>query len=257
MSETRLRSARAGFVLVPIFFACHAIADAQPATGRMHGRVVDKAATAVPKAEIRWVTGNFSVITDSLGRYAFTTLPVGRATFTIRAPAYPATQFVVDLKAGEDLERTIVLDSSATGADVPTLATVSVNATSPVVNKRLIDFERRRTTGRGQYLTRAEIERTGAYNVQAAVRHLRGVVYECGGGGGCFVRMARAPMQCLPDYVVDERVNNSFGPSTPIRDIEAIEVYTGPSDVAGEFAGATAGCGVIVIWTRSGPPRRP
>ena len=255
MREARLRSARAGFVLVPMFLACEAIA--QPATGGMHGRVLDKAATAVPKAEIRWVAGNFSVITDSLGRFAFTILPVGRATFIIRAPAYPATKFVVDLRSGEDLERTIVLDSTSAGADVPTLPTVSVNASSPVVNKRLIDFERRRSTGSGQYLTRADIERSGAYNLQAAVRHLRGVVYECGGGGGCYVRMARAPMQCLPDYVVDERVNNSFGPSTPIRDIEAIEVYTGPSDVAGEFAGANAGCGVIVIWTRSGPPRRP
>jgi outer membrane cobalamin receptor len=137
------------------------------------------------------------------------------------------------------------------------LPAVSVNATSPVVNRRLVDFERRRSTGNGQYLTRADIERSGAYNLQAAIRGLRGVIYECGGGAGCFVRMARAPMKCLPDYVVDERVNNSFGPSTPIRDIEAIEVYTGPGDVAGEFAGSNAGCGVIVIWTRSGPPRRP
>jgi hypothetical protein len=63
-------------------------------------------------------------------------------------------------------------------------------------------------------------------------------------------------MQCNPDYIVDEQVNNSFGPGIAIRDIEAIEVYTGPSDVPGEFAGRNAGCGVIVIWTKSGPGRR-
>jgi hypothetical protein len=63
-------------------------------------------------------------------------------------------------------------------------------------------------------------------------------------------------MHCRPDYVVDERVDNYFGPTVPIRDIEALEVYTGASDVAGEFAGRNAGCGVIVIWTKSGPSRR-
>ena len=258
MKRAWLGPARIGFVVIATSLAGRAIIGAQPTTGAMRGRVVDKtSANVVPKAEIHWVGGNFSVMTDSLGRYAFVTIPYGVATFIIRAPRYPATQFVVDLKPGDDLERTIVLDSTSAGPGVPTLPGVSINATSPVVNRRLVDFERRRSTGSGQYLTRADIEKSGAYNLQAAVRPLRGVVYECGGGGGCFVRMARAPMQCLPDYVVDERVNNSFGPYTPIRDIEAIEVYTGPGDVAGEFAGANAGCGVIVIWTRSGPPRRP
>jgi hypothetical protein len=68
--------------------------------------------------------------------------------------------------------------------------------------------------------------------------------------------MVRAPARCAPEYIVDERTDNMFGPSVPIRDIEAIEVYLGPSDVPGEFAGSNSGCGVVVIWTRSGPPRK-
>ena len=47
-------------------------------------------------------------------------------------------------------------------------------------------------------------------------------------------------------------VTNDFGPFTPIRDIVALEVYLGPSDIPGEFAGTNAGCGAIVVWTRSG-----
>jgi hypothetical protein len=248
------------FALIGAAIATPFTIGAQPTTGAMHGRVVDKtSAEPVANAEITYVEGNVSVTTDSLGRFAFAALPYGSLTFVIRATAYPATQFIVDLKPGQKFDRTIVMDSATVivANSVPTLPAVAVNASKPVINRRLVDFERRRSNGSGQYLTRAEIERSGAYNLQAAVRGLRGIVYECGGGGGCFVRMARAPMQCLPDYVVDERVNNTFGPSTPIRDIEAIEVYTGPGDVAGEFAGANAGCGVIVIWTRSGPPRRP
>jgi hypothetical protein len=68
--------------------------------------------------------------------------------------------------------------------------------------------------------------------------------------------MARAPNNCDPQYVVDSRVDNMFGPTTPIRDIVGLEIYTGPSDVPGEFAGRDAGCGVVVIWTRFGPTRR-
>jgi hypothetical protein len=258
MRREWLRPTRTSVGVVGAMLTCQIAAGAQPTTGSMRGKVVDKTSAAtVARAEILYVAGNLSVTTDSLGRYRFGDLPYGTSTFIIRAPAFPATQFVVELKPGQDFDRTIVLDSTTVMQGVHSLPAVAVNASSPVVNHRLVDFERRRSTGRGQYLTRAEIEKSGAYSVQAAIRGLRGVHYECGGGGGCFVRMARAPMQCLPDYVVDERVNNSFGPSTPIRDIEAIEVYTGPGDVAGEFAGANAGCGVIVIWTRSGPPRRP
>ena len=65
--------------------------------------------------------------------------------------------------------------------------------------------------------------------------------------------MVRAPNGCQPEYVVDGRVDNMFGGVTPVRDIVALEIYTGPSDVPGEFAGTNAGCGVVVIWTRSGP----
>ena len=67
--------------------------------------------------------------------------------------------------------------------------------------------------------------------------------------------MARAPMRCMPEFIVDDQVMNDFGPVTPIRDIIALELYTGPAEVPGEYAGRNAGCGVVVIWTRSGPTR--
>jgi Carboxypeptidase regulatory-like domain len=223
--------------------------------GTIRGRVVDRSSNAgLADVELVFLGDNRSVHTDSVGRYRFAALPAGTVQLLVRAASFPATQIIVALSPGQDVERTIVLDSTARSADGQPLPAVVV--TESEIDRRLVDFHRRRRLGRGHYLTRIEIERSGANSLTDAVRSLRGVTTECGGGGGCFVRMVRAPMQCRPDYVVDRRVDNNFGPTTPIRDIEALEVYTGPSDVPGEFAGQSAGCGVIVIWTRAGPPRR-
>lgn len=176
---------------------------------------------------------------------------------------------MVALARGEVLERRVELDSSVAAAiaaaAVPaktdptsraqTLPMVSVEA-APSMGPRFANFERRRKTGAGQYVVREDIERGGYSTLQDVARGMRGVTVECGGGRGCYIRMVRAPMRCLPEYVIDDNVDNIFGPTMPVRDIEAMEVYTGPADVPGEYAGRNAGCGVIVIWTKSGPIRR-
>jgi hypothetical protein len=226
---------------------------AQKGDSRLTGTVVDKVSRApVAKVQIIYVGDSRSVVSDSIGRYTFDSLPSGIVRFAVRAPRYPVLTLTVALMPGESMAREIVLDSSSAGQVLPR---VSIDA-PPSLGPRFADFERRRVTGRGQYLTAQQIDKGGYNSLQDAMRNMRGVDVDCGGGLGCHIRMSRAPMQCNPDYIVDERVDNFFGPQIAIRDIEGLEVYTGATDVPGEFAGRNAGCGVIVIWTRSGPPRR-
>lgn len=234
-------------------------AAAGQAGSRMTGRIVDKASgQPIALAEIRLIADGRSVRSDSAGHFVFLALRPGTSEFLIHATHFPDQHLIVELPAGQGLMQLIEMDSTAVGraAAGQRLDTIVVRAAAVPENYRLVDFERRRKTGRGQYLTEDDILRSGAMNLQDAVRPLRGVTEECAGTMHCVLRMARAPEHCQPDYVVDERLNNDFGPFTPIDDIVGVEVYTGPSDVPGEFAGRTAGCGVIVIWTRSGPPRR-
>lgn len=256
MQMVSARRARTLWLLFGILLAAPG-AWAQQNDSRLTGTIVDKASRApLARVEIIFVGDARSVLSDSVGRYMFDALPSGIVRFAVRAAGYPFTPLTVALMPGESMARVIELDSSSAGRiAAQRLPLVSINAPPPV-SPRMVDFERRRVTGQGQYITRAQIDSAGYYNLQDAMRNLRGVNVDCGGGLGCHIRMARAPMQCNPEYVVDERVDNYFGPSVPIRDIEALEVYTGASDVAGEFAGRNAGCGVIVIWTRSGPPRK-
>ena len=250
-------SAGAARVLGCLIFLAAADAAGQEPPARLHGRVTNKAtARGLSHAEILIVGADRVVKADTGGTFAIPDLPSGVVEIVARAIGYAPTQLYLDVHTGEDLERNIALDSSS-AARAQALPAVNINENG-TTNYRLVDFERRRRTGRGHYLTDEEIRASGANTLQAAVRGLRGVNFECRADALCRIHMARAPNNCDPQYVVDSRVDDMFGPTTPIRDIIALEVYTGPSDVPGEFAGRDAGCGVVVIWTRSGPtsPRR-
>jgi hypothetical protein len=219
--------------------------------GVVRGRIVDSAAgKPVMSAEVVLSEAGRTLRADSLGRFEFRGVRSGAVTLRIRALGYTSQVVAFTLLDGQHSDRIVHLEPAA-----QTLSGVDIVA-APSSGYRLRDFERRSQTGRGQYLNEQQIKQLGAASVPETLRGLRGILYECGGGAGCYVRMARAPMRCLPDYIVDNQLMPDFGPRTPIGDVVGIEVYSGPGDVAGEFAGRNAGCGVIVIWTRSGPTKR-
>ena len=223
----------------------------------LRGRILDAVSGApLVGATVAATTTGASVQTDSAGRYRIDGLKVGIHRFLVSAAGYNRGSVSLAFAPREVMERDLELDpvgrtlSAEDSAKAQILPTVPVTAPMSA-GRRFDDFERRRTTGRGQYLTRPQLEEGHFGTLQDAMRPLRGVRYSCA-GSTCLVQMARAPLGCSPDYVVDERVDNMFGPLVPVRDIQAIEVYTGASDVPGEFAGTNAGCGVIVIWTTNG-----
>ena len=89
-------------------------------------------------------------------------------------------------------------------------------------------------------------------NMGDALRTIRGVRVNCG-VVDCSIHMVRSTAGCFPTFYVDGRLARSFAESTPITDVQGIEVYRGAAEMPGEFSGAGAMCGVIVIWTRAAP----
>ena len=274
---------RTSWIVVPFSFAmamgasilAASSAAAQPGTGRLRGVIVDKSGNSpLSAATIVFLGDGRAVVTDSTGGFAFDKLPTGLLRFLVRAKGFPSAGVVMAFAKGDILERRVELDSSAAALQAAVqgapsmspaqqdstrraqpLPLVSVEA-APSRGPRFANFERRQKTGAGHYIVREEIEKGQFSSLQDVARTVRGVTVDCGGGLGCTIRMVRAPMRCTPQYVVDDNVDNYFGPQVPVRDIEALEIYTGPTDVPGEYAGRNAGCGVVVIWTRSGPPKR-
>lgn len=246
--------------------------DAEPLPGQttaaLSGRVLDAVTgRGIPGAMVAVTTTGAGVRTDSAGRYRVGGLTVGIHRFLVSAPGYARGAVSLAFAAREHLERDLELEpramadsitaAAATGSDstMQALPGVEVTADAPLP-RRFADFERRRATGRGQYRTREELAAANVYTLQDAMRSMRGIRFNCA-GGVCRAQMVRAPLGCAPEYVVDERVDNAFGPLIPIRDIVGLEVYIGAADVPGDFAGRNSGCGVIVIWTTSGrEPRR-
>lgn len=231
-----------------------------PAPSHLSGRVLDRQTKAgIPFAQVILDADGRFATSDSAGRYDIAGMPNGVVSLTVRHANFAVGHYTLELIGTGSWVHDMELDSAGTqAARIARLAPVAVTAAAPQFNGRMFGFELRRSTGRGQYLTDAEIRKSGASNIQDAVRTMRGVDLDCSGTvyAGCRIRMARAPERCMPEYYVDGQRDNTFGPSTPIRDVVGIEVYTGPSDLPGEFAGTNSGCGVIALWTRSGPDRR-
>jgi hypothetical protein len=235
-------------------------------TAELSGRVLDAVTgRGIAGATVTVLTTGAGMRTDSAGRYLVGGLSAGIHRVRVSAPGYARGAVALAFAAGErmardfELEPRAMADSLAAAAprDDSTrqaLPAVTVAGSAPLP-RRFADFERRRANGRGQYRTREELDAANVYTLQDAMRSMRGIRFNCA-GGTCRAQMVRAPLGCAPEYVVDERVDNAFGPVIPIRDIVGLEVYTGAADVPGEFAGRNAGCGVIVIWTTSGREAR-
>lgn len=221
-----------------------------PETNTVRGDVID-AITRLPVvgAQVELDGVAEAVTADSSGRFAFAGVAPGVTPIRARAVGYRILASEITVRRG--LTRIRLEMERVPNA----LAPVTVQETPQYTGtrgRRFEDFLRRIEDGRGQYLTREQIEGRNASTVAELVRGMRGVKTECQ-GGRCMVRMARAPMGCEPEYYVDGNLVHSFGPETPVRDIQGLEVYTGASDAPAEFIGSNASCGVIAIWTKSAP----
>ena len=186
------------------------------------------------------------VSTDSAGRYRLPDVPPGTLILQVRKVGHADATRIVEVEAGSTSNVDVALASASTLAEV-------VVTERPASSRRFDEFEQRRKNGRGQYLGRKEIENANAMNVPNLLRNMRGVRLECS-GITCAVRMARSEgVDCPPEYWLDGRPNNSFGPTIAVSDLEGVEVYTGPSEAPAEFLSGNAACGIIVLWTKSTP----
>jgi hypothetical protein len=134
-------------------------------------------------------------------------------------------------------------------------------------NLELNGFYERERLGIGKYVRREEIENRNNQNlaqvlarVQGSAIHYQGAkqyIYFPRNGRPSLRQSMRGPAQnaCLPRLFVDgSRVtydaNNDINSVVNPGQVEAIEVFRGPSEIPVQYNDSNSACGVILIWTR-------
>jgi hypothetical protein len=201
-------------------------------------------------------------VTDSAGRFRLTNLPAGNYILRARKLGYWADSLLISLSSGEQKQVAIVLHRIAA------LDTIraSANATADIP-ANLRDFERRRHSGFGRFITETEIRKNenqslGAF-LQARISGTRLVVH----GGAYYMSSGRTtqaatplprggPRGCWVSIYLDGvalyrgKGERPFDLSTlRASDIAGIEFYSGAATMPIEY-NSFNDCGVLLLWTR-------
>jgi hypothetical protein len=142
------------------------------------------------------------------------------------------------------------------------LDTLQVSAEPRSTKLTLLGFYDRRDIGMGKFIGPKEIAEKPVFGTTDLLRNIPRVQIRQRpfGGSEVVIRGAGAVSLtgggvCYPKVVVDgnvilrgepARLDQVIQPS----EIEAIEVYRGPSETPLQFGGISSPCGVILIWTR-------
>ena len=223
------------------------------AQAMLHGRVIDsELGNALAGAQVFLGMNALGppFVTDSGGLFAIPGLPRGVADIRIRMLGFEEGIFKVFISDSAQQYQEFALDFS--GFMLPEIV---IQARAELLQSRYVEFERRRARKLGAFLRWDELKTAGYSSVGDALRTVRGVRIQCDQSRfECFAVMSRTP-NCHPVWYIDGIQVHSFHENTPIRDLYGIEVYRGTGEIPAEFGGSSAGCGVIVMWTKSRPYR--
>ena len=209
------------------------------------GTVVDSLGRGVSGASVLLRPDGVSVRTDALGFFSLR-IAAGPSTLVVRSIGYAPLAAELDLVGGRNRRFRVELSQFPQMLDA-----VITEARKPYMPlgapASLDDFYRRRAEGRGASFTRDEIVSIGG--TRQALGTVPGVRTEGSGTQGLSaVRMTRCPPERIAWFVDGLRVSGM--PELSDEDIEAIEVYTGPSRLPPEAVGDA--CGAVYVWTRRG-----
>lgn len=234
----------------------------------------DSTRAAIPFAYVEIPELGRTTQANISGVYTFGALPSGRHRLTARAIGYTPLSIEVEVVVNDTLN----LDLLLFGRGVR-LETLLVTAPSTTVESgKMEEFNARRKMGFGRFFDRAHLASREPAPIAEVLRQVLGVrlmplPWPCtgsvavssrnlGGGSGAgftcgSVDVARL---CFLSVVIDgARVWSLGDPSQPpdlsgigTADLQAVEVYRGPSETPIEFLSTGNLCGVLILWTRTG-----
>lgn len=201
---------------------------------------------AIQASSVSNQTGTFRLEAPDPGAYYVLTEALGYQ---------PLIDGILDLGAGGSINVELYLSPRPVELDS---MIVAVERAMVFQQLEKSGFNERKTSGFGFFISPEEIQMRNPAYFGDLFRHTPGLSLVGGGSlSGTQVQFRNASIRggvCSPPVFVDgARVNTEFGGLEEVVDIHqisAVEVYTRASNVPLEWGGTTAGCGVLLIWTR-------
>ncbi len=219
-------------------------------TAVLTGTITATNGTPLEGAQILLLGTNLGGRADHNGNFRLGGLPGGTQSIEVRQIGYAPRRYAVDLLPDKTSKIEAVLEERAVVLEAVEVAGKKGSG--------IPGFDQRKKSGFGTYITRDDIEKRGALRTTDLFRTIPGVQVQWT-GSGYTIQMARSSAgYCPVQYYIDGSPFLSTGGDdmdqiVQPQDIQAIEVYKGPSETPAEFqGGGSAACGTIVIWTRRG-----
>ncbi len=253
--------------------ACPAVLSAQQKLAVLRGQVLtDSAEIPIRAAEVSLPRLRISTMTDSLGHFRLTGIPSGREIVTVRRVGFQQITTQLNFAAGDSIDTDFLMLRAA-----QTLPGVQVKGKKTTA--RMADFERRRASGFGHFLTETDLDKAegrAISDVMNSVPALR--IYRSNVSTAAWAVSSRGqqsvdgvfkpeqydrnrgapPNQCYAAVVLDGVPVFTGRPGQMLFDLNTlspknlagIEVYGGNATLPPElnFSGNT--CGAIVLWMR-------
>ena len=226
-----------------------------PVFGVIDGVVTDTSLRPLQGADVAVIGTSARLTTGANGRFRLFQIPPGQYLLVVRQIGYAPTSAIIDVAGEDTLRLSYTLERSVSVLD-------TVRVTGRRVTLRMLEFEKRRELGVGQFITQEQLERRGSMAISDFLRGLRGIevsrlTNDAFAGTLALSRREGAaldgacPMQVLLDGIVLPRNFNLDLLPTP-KQVAGVEVYTGAATVPPQFGGVDRRCGLIAVWTRDG-----
>lgn len=255
------RSGRLFLMLALLALAVDALVAQQAPTAVFRGIVTsDLGQRPVGGAEIAFKNIERLVRSGSDGHFLFTALPAGKFTVTVRRPGYRPIDGTVTLAATDTIDWQFDMVAAA-GTE---LSPVEVHVNADSARPGLREFERRRQSTSGHFITEGEILRIGSTNLANIIRtKVSGfdlTRHPSGSGTALAARRTGVATRGVNDCYTAVWMNGQLffaptrGDDPPrledinLQELAAVELYR-VSEVPPELNFRSGNCGVMVLWT--------
>ena len=214
---------------------------------------VRAAQTQVPLAHAEVLIENLglSTYTNDSGYFRLSGIPLGKHEFRARRIGFISAIAPLRVEAPDSLILELSLE-----AWVPELEPLFVSAPAPR-SARIEEFEQRRKTGLGRYLTPADLRdnehRTLADLIREKGVEVRNQGFQAFAMGVGTPNLQNPGSRCVMKVFLDGLDLSALGNDLnqyPVSSLGAVEIYRRPVEAPIQYTPTGTMCGLILVWSR-------